>query len=258
MRLDINLASRPYEDARQFWLRWGGAVGIVALLTLTLLTLTITGWFNARRDHRAMAERRALIAERDDIRANAEEFLNRPENRTTRDTSQFLNELIERKAFSWTRVLENLEKVMPARVHLVSINPGLDDDNQLSLKMTVAGDSRDRAIELARRMEESKRFAQTNITGERSYQSNTGDTEQFDMLAIYIPEPATAVDAGTQKTESTDNKEAAKSENPAATTTPGRPPAQPMTRKMAGKVMPGKVMTGKMKLDPPAPKGAQH
>ncbi len=26
MRLDINLASQPYEDARQFWLRWGTAL----------------------------------------------------------------------------------------------------------------------------------------------------------------------------------------------------------------------------------------
>src|SRR5882757_2956889 len=155
MRLDINLASQPYEDARQFWLRWGSGVGAAGLFTLILLTLTITGWFNARRDHAAMREKRAMIADRDRIRSSAEEFLNRPENRSTRDQAQFLNELIERKAFSWTRVLENLEKVMPPRVHLVSIHPELDDDNQLALKMTVAGDSRDKAIELERRMEDS-------------------------------------------------------------------------------------------------------
>jgi type IV pilus assembly protein PilN len=192
MRLDINLASQPYEDARQFWMRWGTAVGAAGLLTLILLTLTVTGWLNARRDRVAMAEKRALIADRDRRRANAEEFLNRQENRNTRDTSQFLNELIERKAFSWTRVLENLEKVMPPRVHLVSISPGLDEDNQLSLKMTVAGDSRDRAIELARRMEESRRFAQTQIEREGHIQTPGGDTEQFDIAAIYIPEPIEA------------------------------------------------------------------
>ena len=67
-----------------------------------------------------------------------------------------MNEVIERKAFSWTRVLESLEKVMPPRVHVVAINPELDEDNQLALKMRVAGDSRDRAIELARRMEQSQ------------------------------------------------------------------------------------------------------
>jgi hypothetical protein len=196
MRLDINLASQPYEDARQFWTRWGTAVGAAGLLTLILLAMTITGWLNARRDHIAMAERRAQIADRDRVRANAEEILNRPENRNTRDTSQFLNLLIERKSFSWTLVLENLEKVMPPRVHLVSIQPTLDEDNLLALKMTVAGDSRDRAIELPRRMEGSGRFAQTSIVSEHYLQSTTnGDTEQFDIAAIYIPEP---ISSGTE------------------------------------------------------------
>jgi hypothetical protein len=90
---------------------------------------------------------------------------------------------------------------MPPRVHLMSINPQLDEDNQLGLKMTVAGDSRDRAIELARRMEESRRFSQTNIISERTELSSTssGDTEQFDIVAVYIPEPLAA--AAASKTE---------------------------------------------------------
>lgn len=201
MRLDINLASQPYEDARQFWMRWGTAVGAVGLLTLVLLAADITGWLNARRDRAAIAEKRAMIAQRDQLRANAERILNLPENRSTRDQSQFMNDLIERKAFSWTRVLENLEKVMPPRVHLIAINPQLDEDNQLGLKMTVAGDSRDRAIELARRMEESRRFSQTNIVSERSEkQSNSSDTEQFDIVAVYIPESLAAA-AAEPKTE---------------------------------------------------------
>jgi type IV pilus assembly protein PilN len=192
MRLDINLASQPYEDARQFWMRWGTAVGAVGLLTLVLITMTVTGWVNARRDHAAIAQTQAKIADRDQKRAEAERFLNLPANRTTRDESQFLNDLIDRKAFSWTRVLENLEKVMPARVHLVTISPGLDDDNQLLLKMTVAGEARDRALELARRMEDSHRFLQTNIIAEHFAQSTTGDNYQFEMTAIYIPEPMVA------------------------------------------------------------------
>lgn len=192
MRLDINLASQPYEDARQFWLRWGTAVGAVGLLTLLLLALDATNWIDARRDRSAMSQARDLIAKCDDRRANAERVLNLPQNRTTRDESQFLNELIERKAFSWTRVLENLESVMPPRVHVVSISPHLDEDNQLALKMTIAGDSRDRAIELARRMEASRRFAQTSVIHEAHIDSQTGDTEQFEIAAIYVPEQISA------------------------------------------------------------------
>jgi Tfp pilus assembly protein PilN len=188
MRLDINLASQPYEDARQFWMRWGTGVGTLGLLTLILMTLVITGFINARRDRQAISEKRALIAQRDQLRTQAQQFLNRPENRTTRDDSQFLNQLIERKAFSWTKVLESLERVMPPRVHVVSISPELDEDNQLALKMVVAGDSRDRAIELARRMEDSKRFAQTAILRAAHADSQTGDTEQVEIAAIYVPE----------------------------------------------------------------------
>ena len=188
MRIDINLASRPYEDARQFWTRWGTALGILGVLTLVLLVLDVRGFLAAHQDRVVMAQTRTLIAERDRTRAEADRVLNLPENRTTRDQSRYLNELIERKAFSWTRVLENLEKVMPPRVHLVSISPQLDENNELALKMIVAGDSRDRAVELQRRMEESRRFVQTAIVRESHVDSQTGDTEQVEMAAIYIPE----------------------------------------------------------------------
>jgi type IV pilus assembly protein PilN len=205
MRIDINLASRRYEDARQFWLRWGTALAAVAVLTLALLAGAVTGWLNARRDRAKIADLRTRIAQRDQTRQQAEDFLNRPENRATRDESQLINELIEHKAFSWTRVLEDLEKVMPPRVHLVSIRPELDEDNQLALKMVVVGDSRERGIELERRMEDSRHFARTRISDERFQQSTTGDNAQMDIVAIYVPEtlpePAPAP-APTTKAES--------------------------------------------------------
>jgi type IV pilus assembly protein PilN len=221
MRLDINLASQPYEDARQFWMRWGTAAGALGMFTLILLTLVITGSVNARRDRRAIAEKRALIAERDQIRTHAQQFLNRAENRTTRDESQFLNQLIERKAFSWTRVLENLEKVMPPRVHVVSISPQLDEENQLALKMIVAGDSRDRAIELARRMEDSRRFAQTAILRAAHAESQTGDTEQVEIAAIYIPEAPAETGSAATSGSATSNAAAPKAPTKAKPTAKG-------------------------------------
>jgi len=208
MRLDINLASQPYQDSRQFWMRWGTALGIAAILTLALLAITITGWFNARRDHAEIARLRADIAQRDRTRMQAEDFLNRPENRSTRDQSQFLNQLIERKSLSWTYVLEDLENVMPPRVHLISIRPELDEDSQLTLKLAVAGDSRDRVLELARRMEDSRRFSQTYIEAEKPGTPGSGEGVQFDIAGNYVPQvaaaqtppPAPAASAKTPKT----------------------------------------------------------
>ena len=187
MRLDINLATHVYEDARRFWLRWGTGVALLGIVTLGLLGLTISGWLNARLDHQKMNELRTQIAERDRERMAAEALLNRPENRAMRERSQYLNELIARKTFSWTQAIEGLEKVMPPRVHLVSIQPQLNEDNQLSIKMVVAGDSTERAIELVKRMEESRHFRETRIEAQTQMSQAGADSVQTQIGALYVP-----------------------------------------------------------------------
>jgi type IV pilus assembly protein PilN len=189
MRVDINLATQPYQDARRFWLRWGGALVALGLLTLILVYSALTGWVSARKDRDLIRQREAQIADRDREKTQAEALLNRPENRSTRDRSQFLNELFQRKSFSWTKVFEDLERVMPPRLHVVSIRPEMGADAGLNIKLVVAGESRERALELVRKMEASQRFQQTRIDQETSEVRQTpGDNVQFDISAVYIPE----------------------------------------------------------------------
>lgn len=186
MRIDINLATQPYEDARQFWLRWGGALAGLGILTALLLYLAVIGLLTARQDRNLIRQRQAQIADRDREKEQAEAMLNRPENRSTRDRSQFLNDLFQRKAFSWTLVFEDLEKIMPARLHVVAIRPETASDNQLALKLVVAGDSRDHALTLVQRMEGSQRFQQTRIDQETAL-TGQADTVQFEISAVYAP-----------------------------------------------------------------------
>lgn len=188
MRLDINLATRPYEDARRFWVQWGSILSAVGLLTLILVFMALSGLWSASNDRKTIRSYQREIAERDSERAKAEVFLNLPENRSTRDRSQFLNELIRRKSFSWTKVFEDLERIMPPRVHLVSIHPELNEDNQLAIKMQVAGDSRERALDLVRRMESSPHFQQTKIDSESQQAQNEGVS--LDITAVYTGDRA--------------------------------------------------------------------
>jgi len=188
MRLDINLATRPYEDARRFWVQWGSILSAVGLLTLILVFMALSGLWSASNDRKTIRSYQKEIAERDSERAQAEAFLNLPANRSTRDRSQFLNELIRRKSFSWTKVFEDLERIMPPRVHLVSIHPELNEDNQLAIKMQVAGDSRDRALDLVRRMESSPHFQQTKIDSESQQAQNEGVS--LDITAVYTGDRA--------------------------------------------------------------------
>jgi type IV pilus assembly protein PilN len=189
MRVDINLATQPYQDAKQFWLRWGGALVVLGLLTLILVYSALTGWISARKDRDLIRQREAQIAARAQEKTQAEALLSRPENRSTRDRSQYLNELFQRKAFSWTKVFEDLERVMPPRLHVVSIRPEMGSEAELNIKLVVAGESRERALDLVRKMEASQRFQQTRIDQERAEASQVaGDNVQFDISAVYVPE----------------------------------------------------------------------
>ena len=64
----------------------------------------------------------------------------------------------------------NLEKVCLRQGTGKLISPQLDEDNQLGLKMMVAGDSRERALEGPPQLEESRRFSQTQIISEHFLQ----------------------------------------------------------------------------------------
>ena len=187
MRLDINLATRPYEDAREFWTRWGTAVGVLALLTLLLVGWTVRGWLDAGRDRRAIAALEEQIHQRDTERAKAQAYLEMAANRSTRDQSQFLNGLIERKAFSWTRVFEDLERVMPNNLHVVSLRPGVNEQGQVELEMKVVGDTRAPAVELVHRMEGSQHFRGAQLVQESQGGDNTSAVTAT-VAAIYLPD----------------------------------------------------------------------
>jgi hypothetical protein len=186
MRLDINLATIPYEDAREFWLRWGSGVGLLGVVTLVLLGWAVRGWTNAGRDRHDIAQLQAQIAERDHERAQAQAFLDLAANRSTRDQSQFLNGLIQRKSFSWTRVFEDLERVMPPNLHVVSLRPELNEQNQMELEMKVACETRAAAVELVHRMENSRHFQGAQLVSEAG--SGEGAAVAATVIAVYVPD----------------------------------------------------------------------
>ena len=198
MRVDINLASQPYEDARRFWLRWGGGLVALGIMTLLLLLMTVNGWMAARKDRQLIRQYQQQSAERDKEKADAQALLNLPQNTSTRDRSQFLNDLFQRKAFSWTKAFEDMERVMPPRLHVVSIHPELSPDNELEIKVIVAGDTREHALDLVSKMEGSQHFHDTYIEEENADTSNTGDQWQFHISALYVPDIGSAGAGGAQ------------------------------------------------------------
>lgn len=199
MQLNINLASQPYEDSRQFWIRWGTGIALLTLATALLVFLAFTGFIEGSQDRQQIAKLKTELAEFDQQRNQAQTILNQPQNRIVRDRSHFLNELFARKAFSWTLAFEQLEQVMPAHLHVLSIRPDLSEDNNLELRLVVGGETREQALDLVRKMENSKYFKQTRIDSERFETSDSrgnADRVQFDISALYVPSEAAGNSGG--------------------------------------------------------------
>ena len=209
MRLKINLASTPYENARRFYVQWGFLLIILVALTAFLVAAATRTW---RADH---ALSRSIAEERDRLqKLNEQEkadlaILAQPQNSDVRDHSQALNALIVRKSFSWTRIFNDLEKMMPTQLHVVSIAPQLSPSNQLQIRMMVAGSSRDKAIQLVQNMEKAPDFQNAQIVSENSLterrQGTASDEVTFNIVAEYFPStsadssasaPATAEEDG--------------------------------------------------------------
>lgn len=237
MRVNINLASRPYQDVRQFLLRWGALLALLAVFSGGLLYYAFHSWRQSRDVNASIASLRAEITQLDRERQKGIDLLNRPENRDVTTQSRFLNQVIARKAFSWTHVFEDLERMMPPRLHVVSIQPELDKSNQLQLKLMVAGDSRERAVELIRRLEDSPTFRHAQLHAETATTPGAGnatDTIRFEITSQYLPSRSAAVPAKESKAEGT--AKVPKSERPAKETAPPdrKQPARSRLKELKG------------------------
>lgn len=199
MRLNINLATQPYEDVKKFLARWGLLTVLLALVTAILVYLAVSNWRESRAVNSEIADLRQKMDALERDRAAAIETLNRPENKVIADQSRFLNQAIQRKSLSWTRIFMDLERIMPTGLHIVSITPELNKDNQLALRMVAAGNSREKAIELVRKMEESSTFKNAQLHSE----TMAPEGVQFEITSVYVPsspEPPSKPDSKTAQT----------------------------------------------------------
>lgn len=202
MRTNINLASQPYEDAQQYAVYYGSIVFLLAVLTAALIWFTFHSVRRTSDLTRQINQVHSQLATLDREKVSGERMLAMPQNHGTVAKSEYLNSIFARKAFSWTLVFSDMEKLMPPGLRVLSIAPTLDDQNQLQVHITVGGESRERAIELVQNLEKTPRFRnvqlrsdQMNVDsrgnvqgrGSSSTTSEFTDPIRFDISANYFP-----------------------------------------------------------------------
>ncbi len=158
LRVPVNLASEPFVGTRRIV---AGAAAAAVLLTGSLALLISLCMVESGQTaemqqtiERLNARVKALAAEQ----ARAEATLRRPENAAVLERSVFLNQLLYTKGISWTRLFDDLEKVLPHNVRLVSIRPQVTGQNQVLLDMVVGAESEAPVIQFLVRLENSPQF----------------------------------------------------------------------------------------------------
>src|SRR5581483_4302058 len=100
-----------------------------------------------------------LTVQRDAIareQSSIDAFLRLPPNAEVLQRNLLLNQLIDRKSISWTKIFADLEKVMPYNVRLVSVRlPQITSQNQVVLDLVVGSKEPTAVIAFLKRLEES-------------------------------------------------------------------------------------------------------
>lgn len=187
--LDLNLASRPFRNNT---LPWAGlAVLAVALLVSTWWN--VTNWLSVEervQARRAMLEDVRSRHDRCDLRERkADAALKKADVGYLKVQAERANAVIARKALSWTRLFNILEKVQPYEVRMTRISPvyGTSDGvPQGAVPVSVRGFSREiRAfLEFERSLLFDPHF--DRVEPEQSSLDKSGELE-FQLSFLYYP-----------------------------------------------------------------------
>jgi type IV pilus assembly protein PilN len=204
MRIGLNLATRPYIDFGPIIKQLRIAIGVLLLCSCGLAL----GLYSF---HEKAVENRNRVRAVDSqiIRLNMERqgyqnYMRQPENAQLLQRINSMNQIFDEKSFSWTLAMEDLETVLPHGVSVSTLEPARDKYGNITVRLRVAG-PRDKAVELVRNLERSKRFLLPRIVGENAEASDTpgkalepisiSSRVNFDILADYKPATSDEIQA---------------------------------------------------------------
>jgi len=198
MKIAVNLASRPYIDLRPIYNR---------LRTWTVILALVGGalWYLDRNESDQAQAARAQVTTVEsrvhDLESDQQKYrrlMQQPKDAGILQQSEFLNSLFQRKAFSWTATMTDLETVLPTGVQVLSIDPIVAQDGHVIIRLRVTGE-RGRELDLMRNLEKSRHFASPRLAteslataqgggqGMQNASTSSGNQVNFDILADYRP-----------------------------------------------------------------------
>jgi Tfp pilus assembly protein PilN len=140
--LNLNLATRPLRNRRFYAAAvWGLAVLLVGLAGLgAFVALKYGGEISRLKTEMAATSKVRDEASREEKRLKAD--IGR-EEKLSRARVDLVNAIIQRKMFSWTGFLTELERALPGPSYLTALTPSFTADGRVAVQMRVTSRSLD-------------------------------------------------------------------------------------------------------------------
>ena len=183
--LHLNIASKPHRDF--------GPVYTVAIVAgvITLLLMINNGQaayrylVNTRQTRAELARIEAEISREGQAAASIEASIARVDVKSLTAQTSYINTQIADRAFSWSQLLDDLERVVPRDVRLNSLNPAFDEKTRMiKLSMQFHGKTHNGLVNLLQAMLADPRFQSTFPTSESR---NEDGSYSFQVSTMYRP-----------------------------------------------------------------------
>lgn len=226
-----NLSTRPFYNDRA--VRTG--LGVLALIALGL---TIFNAAEILRLERAGREARQMIAQNAEQARDARErarvirqSINQSALKAVQVSARDANALIDRRAFSWTALLNYFQQTLPADVRIINVSPQIDEEGRMLVAIQVMARRAEDLSEFADALETTGAFS--NVLALQQSVEEDG-TWRAALQGYYSVTPKAAAPVAPTAAERPAVTPAATSEpGKAANTTPGPGAADPAAAKGA-------------------------
>ena len=188
--LHLNLASRPFRDYRPVY----AVVVVVSILIAFMLLNNIETGYRYARETRTTRDKIAgiesQVSAENKRAAQAADRLRGVNVKGLSEQAQFVNARLAERAFSWSELLDRMERVLPDDVRIESISPSFAKDGLVHLVLNAVGKNDQAMIHTLDRLNRDPRFANAFPSSE----SKAADGYQFGISVDYHPSIARAVE----------------------------------------------------------------
>jgi type IV pilus assembly protein PilN len=183
MRVRLNLATKPLESHRRF-LVGSGLIAFAAAIVCIALSWHVYVARKADAELRGRTEKaRQEMARYEAQRADLERYFAQKEIASLHDRAAFINSIIDLRSFNWTQMFMDLERILPAGVRVISIEPK-QASGHVEVKLTVGTTSEEAHLKFLHALEGSKEFSEVQV--QRVYLPNQVGNKAGDQLVVQL------------------------------------------------------------------------